>query len=180
MAWRNGRIAISMLHSLILRLDDVMIDYDKIKFAHKLAIKWHEDALISVQFWSNHPEQYDYRLELHGITQYLTGDIEFIIDRLIELTRPPYKYKEGDRIWFAWDNEIKSDKISDIFLSENHGWLYDTEKYHHIKERNAFPSRESLIDSQIAYWYSMRDPTKPPTFDDYYPQFEGQIRGFNE
>lgn len=180
-----------------------MIDYEKLKLAHELATKWNEHALISVQFWSNKFDRYDYRLELHGVTEWLTGDIGLLIEHLLEIAHPPPKYKVGDIIWFNWMDEMQSDTVREVFLSAKYEWLYDTERYHHVKERLAYTSRYALIDAQIDYWNSLKEPKKSTECpmchqarvydgicwaigcsykeadDSYIRKFEGEIKGFN-
>ena len=46
--------------------------------------------------------------------------------------------------------------------------------------RVMYPSREALINSQMEYWYSLKEKTKPPTVNDYYPKFEGEIVSFKK
>lgn len=136
-----------------------MIDYEKLKMAHELAVKWHEEALVSVQFWSNEFHRYDYRLELHGITEYLTGSIDVLIAHLEQINMPEPKYKMADIVWalkkrgqqgcisgFVDDSDGDKDKFYVLFDGYGAYWM---------KEEELYPSRRELIQAQIKYWQKL-------------------------
>lgn len=160
-----------------------MIDYDKLKLAHELATKLNEDALISVQFWSNEVHRYDYRLELHGITKYLTGDIGLLIDHLLAITNPEPKYKFGDTVWSL--KKRGKQGVMSGFVDNSDGdkdkyyVLYDGEGAYWQTENELYPSREALIDAQIDYWYKLKGEAVKDSLSQCIPQFEGEIKGFN-
>ena len=185
-----------------------MIDYNKLKIAHELAIKWNKDALVSVQFWSNETEQYDFRLETYGTTEYLTGDIGDLIAKLQELTAHEPKYELGDFVWsllprgrqglmkgFVDNSDGDTDKYYVLFHGEGAYWK---------KKEDLYPSRRSLIDTQIKYWQKLncadgrhdwvenystgvnicvvcdeRAQSFPVSIEQMSPPFEGEIKGFN-
>lgn len=139
-----------------------MIDYDKLKLAHQLCIKYNKNALVSVLFYSNNFTQYDFRIEEDGITCYLTGDIDDLITKLRELTQPEPKYKIGDVVHFINHRLQINENTVESITSDERGIVLHFGKptYGAIYEIDVYPTKAALIEAQIEYWLSLREPSQ--------------------
>lgn len=137
-----------------------MIDYEKLKIAHELAVKYNPDCLVSVTFYSNCFTRFDYRVELHGCTEYFTGDIDKLLIKLKELTQPEKptpKYEVGQEVWVIDGENPIACSINDVRYKELDGFLYSDKDGFQWLESDLYPTRESLIEAQIEYWNRLKD-----------------------
>jgi hypothetical protein len=140
-----------------------MIDYEKLKKAHKLADKYTEmnfPRIVNISTIHG-KEILSWRLFCLEITDdsKLVFDWKFtteddLLDKLKELTQPEPKYKVGDEVWIVEDDECQSYVVDGIsgsryYLSHpyNRGLIYESKLY---------PTKQALIEAQIAYWLSLK------------------------
>lgn len=135
-----------------------MIDYDKLKLAHELALKLgaglshyydkHKTGdgefelfhVNSFQLWGSHQS---YKAEM----------LDDLISKLQELTQEiKPKYKDA---WF-----INKHNVIECTKTENQeGYAYCDETSHDAFGKTMYPSREALIEAKIEYWNKLRYPT---------------------
>lgn len=165
-----------------------MIDYEKLKEAHELAENLNSRVSVNVCYLvadKNPTFILDCSDFKRNITSY---NIEAIIDRLKELTKPEPKYKVGNSCWYYCEGEIFNYIPSSIEWDDNrHVWACKNEHQHRIDENELYPSRIDLIEAQLNYWREMLDEefqlTPKDTADAikcFTPPFEGEIKGFKD
>ena len=130
-----------------------MIDYDKLKEAHKYL--HHTNLWLEHEVGSKNSPDGEYWstiriLQDGGDVLYEDSNVDFIIEKLKELTKPKYKLRQK---WWAIGNlggafevEIVGIMGADVDLEYPDG----SRRYGGIKE--LYPSREALIKSQLDYW----------------------------
>jgi len=159
-----------------------MIDFEKLKEAHKLC---HKSG-----YWL------DYNVEGDEVSQIgiwkctdAGGDIECILGlnyvitklkdlKLKELTQTEPKYKAGDKVWRLDDEDwptslliCEIDTSSDeMYLDIDGDWWMECQLY---------PTRESLIDAQINHWMKLKESTLPPC-EDQPGRIEAENKYFND
>lgn len=137
-----------------------MIDYEKLQLAHELAHKYalqSDDVInITVHFMG---KDIVYFLDGSAIYESDYGSIDEVIAKLTELTKPEHKYKIGENIWAISDpeNVPLMLKVSNCFISNiHHKRCYEFANSFKARfEDDCYPSRESLIESQIKHWQSL-------------------------
>ena len=168
-----------------------MIDYDKLRKAVELAneaklrltvqVLNTDDALIfdgrtfSALFINNKES-----LTFHNLDE--------LIAELQELTQPRAKYEKGQMVWVISWGDVKEVEVIEIY------WDSDLQDYRlsldtkagkmSIGQSLVYPTKQSLIEAQIEYWQSLPEIQPRPEGVtgpiDYYPAFEGPVKGFNE
>ena len=146
-----------------------MIDYIKLKIAHELACKYSKETnlLCSVDVCFNGENityhfHYGEKEENNLAEFYYTYSIDDLINKLKELTQPKPKYQLREIVWlFNYErNEIdcfKIDAISTKTLTYSGECINSSFIYEEIPEKDLYPSREALIDAQIAMWQKMKE-----------------------
>ena len=135
-----------------------MIDYEKLRIAHELAEEWKKQtntpATICICHMLNN--RYRYVLTDGKLHQEAFDDIGDLIAKLTELAQPPSKYKVGDEVWLlvSSDDRIYSYIIEKMFFDGEYWYCEDTTWC--IREKELYPSKESLIEAQIKYWESLK------------------------
>ena len=122
-----------------------MIDYRKLKIAHELI----EKNGIKIQYHLT--DWYDDK----GMRLAATN-IESLINMIkeIELNNTESRYKIGSTWWYLDGPGFESypEPKSLLITKDNAHW--------HRQDEEWFPSKQALIESQIAYWESLQE-TKP-------------------
>lgn len=147
-----------------------MIDYDKLKLAEKLILNSTNYANLEIQILNN--GRYGFSLMTHETSREFFKDLDELIEKLQELTKPQSRYKIGSTWWFldGPDFEQYPKPRSLLITEENHGWYrYDDEW---------FPSKQDLIKSQINYWDNLLSEELEQHVSDYcYPdQFHKPVK----
>ncbi len=133
-----------------------MINYDKLKEAQNLCQKL-EGYYFSGWFDSQgKSENYLFNPEKHNI---FTGDMDGIIDKLLELTQSEPKYKAGQKLYALYEGGIKE---VEVLCSD---WDSETNTYRceivnprlWWYEHEIYPTKSDLIDAQIKMWSDMHD-----------------------
>lgn len=140
-----------------------MIDYEKLKEAHEIACK-------SKNYW--------FKVDM-GITSSICpiivddndsiieycDDIDELIAKLkelIELELPTSKYKARDELW-TLTGFCQPTKVILLHKSMpgNLWWVNIEGKLNgfSVEESNLYPTQQELIESQVKYWQSLKDPT---------------------
>lgn len=132
---------------------DMMIDYNKLKMAHELAHQAKIDLVTTVRTF----EDGDCRLSAAITGLQHTNDIDGIIDKLKELTKPEPKYALGDKVWIIdYEHGPVETMICEIDTASRE--MYYENEYQEWREENElYPSRQALIEDQVDYWISLSD-----------------------
>lgn len=141
-----------------------MIDYDKLKIAHEMAKKINQRVSVSVCYLVADDKPtfvLDHCDSKNNVTSYNFDDL---ITKLKELTQPEPKYIDG---WVI-------DGFGNIEF-----WRNMTQEDIEKNSLKVYPSRESLIDAQINYWYDLKMETVKDSLSKCVPPFEGEVRGFS-
>ncbi len=148
-----------------------MTDYDKLKEASILAEKYYEQTSYSVVI--------DYNIafgcNVNNILvlyvdcqQEVFHSLDDLITKLKELTKSEPKYKIGQPVWHInIDENVVMFEVAKVEL-DNDTWLYENDETTPIQwweESQIYPSRESLIQSQIDYWTSLKSTEKSTDCD---------------
>lgn len=156
-----------------------MIDYEKLKKAHELANKlespYYAEFIMSAyhnEYTINNSESPAYEIAF-----FITESLDNFITKLQELTMSKPKYKIGDKVWHLNDEyEPSLLFIEDIDYDSDAMYMDSNDNWWH--EEQLYPSRESLIDAQIAYWTALKQEQIVP-IEDMKPEFEGEVKGFD-
>ena len=146
-----------------------MIDYEKLKAAiellQKATVNQGEQKILQVNICSYNGALF---YELHDVTDTLSfdnnmNDIEGLIAKLKELTKPEPKFKLGDEVWLydCYIHQVNCFVIDAIDLESlcYSGKIKGSAaEYEEIRERDIYRTREELIDSQIKHWQSLKEP----------------------
>jgi len=130
-----------------------MIDYEKLRLAHTLVQKIHLAKLI--HYHSEHDGD-EYFLSFPGDTKlesWSYTEVDDLITKLQSLLveqKPEPKYKVGDTVWFNECDSPYDFIIDEVIWHESGIYLYDDKE-----ERELYPSREALIQSQIKHWQGL-------------------------
>ena len=150
------------------------IDYDKIKLSSELSSKYYEKTglplLIEHHFAIGELSNHTCVIWINGKYEAVC-DIDTAISKLKKLTQPDKekpKYAVGDRVWFidCYPNKfeqnivLKGQPIINIDIDEDEiRYVFHGEFCWKIKEQDVYPSRISLVESQIEYWNKLIYPT---------------------
>lgn len=149
-----------------------MIDYEKLKEALNLASNLHERVSVEVCFFKHLVPTYN--LNQKDGCGYSGDNIDEVIDKLKELTKPKPKYNVGETVFAKEYNEYISSFTIDEVVYEDGDYVYinyvdggdfsDGENdFNQYIEDDVYPSKESLIDSQISYWQSFKEEEERET-----------------
>ncbi len=125
-----------------------MIDYEKLKIAHELAINNKLRLVLTMSAEIYHELYIDGKIQLFD-------DLDELINRLQELTKPKPKYKIYDKVWRLNDEykprcvliaHIDYDNDTHVYADTNEEWWLEEQLY---------PSKEALIQAQLDYWNSL-------------------------
>ncbi len=141
-----------------------MIDYQKLKVVHELAIKLPYARFIYKNNY--HDEEvwfgvtYAGEKEEEGI---FMQDIDELIETLKELTNagePKPKYKVGDEVFFLGDfgNTLKFIINGVDADSEEKYYSYEIDEW--FLEEQLYPSKLALIEAQIEHWTELKNEEK--------------------
>lgn len=154
-----------------------MIDYEKLKAAiellQKATVNQGEQKILQVNICSYNGALF---YELHDVTDTLSfdnnmNDIEGLIAKLKELTKPEPKFKLGDEVWL-YDYYIHQVNCFVIDAIDLESLCYSGKikgsaaEYEEIRERDIYRTREELIDSQIKHWQSLKEQEEKPRIYD--------------
>lgn len=144
----------------------LMIDYDKLNIAHELAHKSRpKDGCITIDLAYNIGSDGQLKPYFNIFTEDrdgMTEEHEFyhvddLIEKLIKLTHTEPKYKIGDKVWYI---DLPINKIhSSIIVKVNDdeyaidGSINGTKN--DFIESELYPTKQTLIKAQIAYWTDM-------------------------
>lgn len=143
-----------------------MIDCEKLKLAHELALK--TTYTVGVTFgieidympWSlkNADD------EASNYNKYIYGDdIDDLITKLQELTQPPPKYKVSDEVWVFKNRSVVCHTIfEDVFYQNKWSYTFVGDNLLWNDEIDLYPSREALIEAQIQYWKNLKSVDNIP------------------
>lgn len=134
-----------------------MIDYEKLKIAHELALK--VDRAIKYIFGNSIANTPCHQFYIQNYTEEeRCDDIDDLISKLQELIQPEPKYKAGDQLWFVdYSNKPTSIIVQQSRINQER-IEYLSENYLPLIEAMLFPTKEALIESQIEYWESLHEP----------------------
>jgi hypothetical protein len=140
-----------------------LLDFNKLKLAHDLirTYAFQEDWDINLTTCFNsyiNTERIGFILS-DGNGDHRFTELDELIAKLQELTRPKPKFNVGDKVYFINPQvQINVNTIESI-TQEHRGILFHFGKptYGAIYEPDAFPTKEALIDAQIAYWSCLKD-----------------------
>jgi len=160
-----------------------MIDYDKLKLAHKLTDKLNFID-YGLTYRHGYPDKY-FVLSFDDkdgmFHEYQFKNIDELITKLTELSQPQPKYKIGDKIYCRLVTEIKEGRVIETpneyyetyQISIDGQWL-------RIQEKELYYTKQFLIEAQIKYWKErLCEELEQHISDYFYPPFEGKIEGFN-
>jgi hypothetical protein len=150
---------------LVFRGSSKVIDYEKLKFCHEIAKKlpygWYSITLsegtgaccnyLTLCFEDEEIMSHEYDFLLH--------EIDHLIAKLQELTQPKQKYEKGQEVWFLGEeNQLCNDEITHSEMG-GQNYIYYLLHYEGLfHESILYPTKQSLIESQIKYWQSMLEP----------------------
>jgi len=130
-----------------------MIDYDKLKKAHDLSAKIKSHYLVHIT--SNKGHEFtlvDWKPDMADMTY---KDLDDLLQKLQELTKPEPKFKIGQKLWYHIDVDIYSFKVDKIYFCDKaHDIMYSGEG-DEMCETHCYPSKHSLIKAQIGYWQGL-------------------------
>lgn len=131
----------------------IVIDYEKLKFAHELAEKHQKqhEKEISIELNFVH-ELVEYILH-YGSESDAFSCIDVLIEKLTELTQPEPKYKVGDILWYIHNNNpIEVIVAIDISNGERRFCARFLDESCLVDLDECYPSKQSLIEAQLDYW----------------------------
>lgn len=136
-----------------------MIDYEKLKIAHELALK--VDRAIKYIFGNSIANTPCHQFYIQNYTEEeRCDDIDDLISKLQELTQPEPKYKVGDEVWYL-DLPINKIHIGIIRRARYDEYVIngeDNDTKDDFTADELYPTKKSLIEAQIKYWKSLREP----------------------
>lgn len=136
-----------------------MIDYDKLKEAHELCQGTENlwlavflgDPRIFIRLYDELDDEYEVR--------YRPDDIDDLITKLRELTKPEPKYEKGDTVYWAFGDVIYYGEFEYVDGSDHYQVISaDGSNLVSLDEKHLHPTREALIKSQIEYWHGLLFP----------------------
>src|ERR1700728_2025863 len=147
-----------------------MIDYNKLKQAHKLGAILSSSIDYPVFIAVQQEERFEgeicvlYTFRAAGDAS-IYRNIDDLIAKLQELTQPKPKYEVGQEVhWINISHQIKSDIIWQI-SEDARGIIYHFDKpnYSAVYAAEVYPTKQALIESQIRYWAKLgaKEPDEP-------------------
>lgn len=139
-----------------------MIDYDKLKLIHELASKLSTHYLVHITGGKHPAEGHEFTLVnwSPGEPDLIFKSLDDLIEKLIELAKPEPKYKPTQEVWRINHEKIESFILDKVQYSEsNREFMYFESGYElsYWTEEQLFPTRQALIEHQIAYWQSLSE-----------------------
>ncbi|CAB4148465.1 hypothetical protein UFOVP855_32 [uncultured Caudovirales phage] len=141
-----------------------MINYNKLKLAHEIAIKLDERCSIEVAFFRYGAPRYIFNAPNHN-DSFSANAADVFLETLQKLTQPKPKYEIGHEIWMTnicgFLLEIYSAHITGYRFNngQNEYTIDSCPNDFYILESELHPTREDLIDAQIKYWESLKPTT---------------------
>ncbi|HCJ1045987.1 TPA: hypothetical protein NQN30_000376 [Legionella pneumophila] len=152
-----------------------MIDYEKLKLAFEIAerINCFLSAEIKIGYDGDRYCHFIATLIEENNNSYFFESIDDLITKLKELTCPKPKYEVGDKVYVVGiTGGLHRTAIKEI----NHGtYVLAGRPNIQFVEDSLYPTKEALIDAQIEYWHSLKEPVNP---EDMQPKFEGEKISF--
>lgn len=139
-----------------------MIDYEKLKIAHEYAEKLSKITECSTHIKIIHFTHFNPVFILIDSSKDM-DELEFnnlddLITKLQELTKPEPKYELGNRVWYQYHGKPFGANI--VFVG-NEEYEIDDSKNNNGKtwftETELYPTKQALIEAQIEYWSSQLD-----------------------
>ena len=133
-----------------------MIDYEKLKLAHELAEKI--DCVCEFEINVNFPGSDNFKLNYGRCEDHILytnivsyRSIDDLIVKLKELTQPGHKYEVGQTWWYLEPDIGEQFPIPDslVITKGNKNWSRKDDEW--------YPSKQALIEAQIAHWQSLRE-----------------------
>ena len=166
-----------------------MIDYDKLEIVHGL---YPQGYLKIIPMFGSSGEltEIHYSMDIENIIPDYFSNIDDLIVKLQEIVRQEPKYKVGQLLWFIDMPHSKREPIFKIMQLECKSididedairYVFHDDYCWEIKEEDVYPSREDLIEAQIAYWTCLKNQESSTGSEDISmtPTYEGEIKGFN-
>lgn len=167
-----------------------MIDYDKLRLANDML----RGTIYGMEVHLNGEDEFPVvvrKFDKNGDSVYLFTEhnLDLLIEKLQEITKAEPKYKVGDSIFLLMGSSIMRGDILDV----PNNFFYDYGVYvwqdgnayggyeTRVEEQYLYPSRQSLIESQIDHWARLLNKETSTHSEDMSmkPPFEGEIKGFN-
>lgn len=157
-----------------------MIDYEKLREAHKL---YPQGYLKIIPIFNNDGEldYMNYSMDTDNAMPDYFYTLDDLIKKLKERTHPEPKYKVGQLLWYIDDeNSIESFVTIKVEKDyENHPEYLYWDGTFWWNESQLFPTRQALIEHQIDYWRNqLEDELEQHVLTYCKPKFEGKIIGF--
>lgn len=135
-----------------------MIDFEKLRTAHELCCDTEsyyfdialgmDNGCIALYDANNNAEQFICN----------PYDLDDLINKLKELTKPEPKYKIGESVWYQ---DLGKPFGANIVFVSNEQYEIDDSKNNNGKtwftETELYPTKQALIEAQIEYWSSQLD-----------------------
>lgn len=140
-----------------------MIDYEKLKIAHELLENAYDVGFIhkvrSKTIIDEGCQFFELMTVKHGTQVFMC--LDDLINKLKEPTKPEPTYAVGQLVWQAgFCGKISSWMIESIEPDTNQEWCYRDPSLSGWFEHQLYPTRESLIKSQIMYWHGLQFPER--------------------
>ena len=130
-----------------------MIDYEKLKEAHELCAKLDKRCSLEVCFFRLGKPRFIFCHGSSEVNDICVEEIDDLIAKLQELTKPEPKFKVGKEVWYVGaDNEPCSLIIN--YMTPTSMRLCDKDGFS-VDSDSVYPSRQALIQSQIDYWTNL-------------------------
>jgi hypothetical protein len=158
-----------------------MIDYEKLKLAHNLILKVDEKYVLALYVSCSFDPYFRLgTLNTDWFEDY--NNIDDLIKKLKELTEPKraHKYIVGDEVWFLRVcGTIDHSYVVEIDFDSNDMYLINGVRW--FEEKDLYPTKQALIESQVAYWQSLLEAeNKKIEAAHYLAKLAVQNTGFND
>ena len=143
-----------------------MIDYEKLKQAVETCNKLNGSKL-NVEFRIGDGEACFilYYFNKANSEDYVTYDIDTLLNKLTELTQPQRKYKIGDLVWFCnGSKEYGEVKILDYTREDTYHVISEDKHKFYSSECYLYPSLLHVINSQLTFWEQLKAVKKAEEF----------------
>lgn len=161
-----------------------MIDYEKLKIAHELAVELDQRCSIEVAFFRYGRPRYLFNAQEFQ-DSFCCKSIDDLITKLQELPEPKPKYKVGQKVWMTvvcgYKLDVDSAHITSIII--NNGQIEYTHDCggndFYVLESDLYATKEDLIEAQIQYWTCLKTEEKSTENKDVsiISDFLGKIKG---
>jgi len=137
-----------------------MIDYEKLKIAHELNKK-NTRYTIMINLYPHRDLCFYALYDLSKAEQIDCKDIDDLIAKLKELTRPEPKYSDGQEVWIMYFNYKTQSNEIQKFKTDAHRYVNGVHQYFLVgngiyltcrDESEIYHSEQAMIDAQIQYW----------------------------